>query len=107
MTSPPPDPRDDLIAELQRELAEFKRRVEQLTQENQQLRRAVGTSATGGRPPSGAPFRRVEHEKIPKDEPKRPDGPAGHVGVNRPTPDRIDETIVVPLDACPLCGGRG
>ena len=102
--SPPPDARDDLIAELRRELAEFKRQVEQLTQENQQLREQLA-QARREAARQAAPFRRVEHKKVPKDEQKRPGRPAGHIGVNRPTPDRVDEIIVVPLETCPQCGG--
>lgn len=102
--SSPPDPRDDLIAELRRELAEFKRRVEQLTLENQHLREQLA-QAQREAARQAAPFRRRDAKKIPKDQQKRPGRPVGHVGVNRPVPDHIDETIVVPLDACPQCGG--
>jgi hypothetical protein len=104
MSCLPPDPRDDLIAELRHELAEFKGQVKRLVEENRGLRERL-EQAQREAARQAAPFRRREAKKIPKDEQKRPGRPAGHVGMSRPIPDRIDEFITVPLDACPHCGG--
>lgn len=104
MESPSLDARDALIAELRRELAQLQRQVAQLTAENQHLREQLAQSQQEGAR-QAAPFRRRESQKLPQDQHKRPGRRVGHVGVNRPVPDRIDATLSVPLDACPQCGG--
>jgi transposase len=52
-----------------------------------------------------APFRRPENKKVPSEERKRPGRKAGHPGVNRRTPEHIDQTVTVPLGGCPQCHG--
>jgi transposase len=50
-----------------------------------------------------APFRR--RKRKPKSEHKKPGRERGHDANSRAIPDKIDETISVPLDCCPDCGG--
>jgi transposase len=78
--------------------------IARLTDENKQLQEQLEQARTEAAR-QAAPFRRPEGKKIPKDKQKRPGRPIGHPGVNRPVPAHIDETITVPLDACPRCGG--
>ncbi len=54
-------------------------------------------------PRSAAPFRIPEAKR--KTERKRPGRKKGHPGVHRVIPEHIDESIEVPLPACPGCGG--
>jgi transposase len=99
-----------LVAELRQEVDRVHKQVAELladnarlVTENRQLREQL-EQAQREAARQAAPFRRPERQKIPKDEQKRPGRPAGHAGVNRPVPDHIDETISVPLEACPRCG---
>lgn len=48
-----------------------------------------------------APFRIPETQR--KQDPKKPGRKLGHLGLCRPKPEEVDETIVVPLKACPKC----
>lgn len=50
-----------------------------------------------------APFRVDERRR--KAEPGKPGRPAGHAGSSRKKPDHVDQTIDVPLERCPRCGG--
>jgi transposase len=50
-----------------------------------------------------APFRRAEAER--KVHPGRPGRKAGHAANFRPRPAQIDQTVHVPLENCPHCGG--
>lgn len=50
-----------------------------------------------------APFRAEARRR--KTEPGKPGRPAGHPGSHRPKPDHIDQTIDVPMERCPRCGG--
>jgi len=93
-----------LVAELRQQIALLTARVEALTAENQLLREQLAAAKREGAR-QAAPFRRPERQKIPKEKQKRPGRPEGHPGVNRAVPQCIDETIVVPLEACPHCGG--
>ena len=100
-----------LVADLRQQVERLTRQSEDLTAENARLvaqnkqlqEQLVQAKREAAR--SAAPFRRPDAKKIPQDQQKRPGRPAGHPGVNRPLPDRVDETIIVPLDACPHCGG--
>jgi len=49
-----------------------------------------------------APFRIPETKR--KQEPDKLGRKPGHIGLFRPKPEEIDETIVVPLRGCPKCG---
>jgi transposase len=93
-----------LVAELREQVARLTTRVEELTAENQQLREQLEQAKREGAR-QAAPFRRLESKKIPREKQKKPGRPEGHLGVNRPVPDYVDETICVPLEACPGCGG--
>jgi len=74
--------------ELRRRVAELEQRIQQL--EQQAFRQA-------------APFRRPPHHR--KATPGRPGRKPGHPGIFRPTPGHVDETMSVPLEQCPHCGG--
>src|SRR3954452_21470082 len=52
-----------------------------------------------------APFRRRESRKVPDGSKKRPGRPRGHPGAHRAVPDHVDEHAEVPLSGCPHCGG--
>lgn len=93
-----------LVAQLRQQIARLTAQVEAVTAENQQLRAQL-EQAKREAARQAAPFRRPERQKIPQEKQKRPGRPQGHPGVNRPVPQRIDEAIVVPLEACPQCGG--
>ena len=78
--------------------------ITRLREENERLRKKLGDAQTEAAR-QAAPFRRPERKKVPKDKHKRPGRPVGHPGVRRPVPEHVDETITVPLDRCPRCGG--
>jgi hypothetical protein len=92
------------VADLHKQVGCLIARVEELTAENQQLREQLEQARREGAR-QAAPFRRPERKKIAPEKKKKPGRPEGHLGMNRPVPDHVDETITVPLDACPRCGG--
>jgi transposase len=91
------DPRDLRIRELKAEVARLRAENQQLLNRLEELERAAARQA--------APFRRKEKAKKPPDQHKRPGRPPGHPPAFRPPPAQVDETIEVPLDQCPQCGG--
>jgi hypothetical protein len=54
-------------------------------------------------PRSAAPFRIPEAKR--KSEPQKPGRKKGHRGAHRSIPQQIDESVEVPLESCPCCGG--
>ena len=82
--------REELIAQLQRELTALRELVEKLQKEAAR---------------QAAPFRRRETQKVPPEQKKTPGRPVGHPGVNRPVPAHIDHFVRVPLRCCPHCQG--
>ena len=82
--------------------------IKELRQEVRQLRRQVEDLQTQLREAhrSTAPFRRRENLKKPEAEKKRPGCKAGHPGAYRQRPEQIDQTVEVPLSACPHCAGE-
>jgi len=106
-----------LLTDLFREVRRLSQRVDELTAENTQLRQRVDDLTTENShlhqqleeaqtqaARQAAPFRRPERKKIPADKRKKPGRPPGHPGTNRPIPSHVDQTIEVPLPACPNCG---
>jgi transposase len=91
------DPRDKRIHELEAEVSRLRAENQQLRNRLDELERAAARQA--------APFRRREKAKKPPDQHKRPGRPPGHPPAFRPPPDHVDQTIEVPLDQCPQCGG--
>jgi transposase len=79
-------------------------RIEQLEDENRRLREQLA-EAQKLAARQAAPFRREDRAKVGADQQKRPGRKAGHVGAYRPVPPSIDETVEVPLEQCPYCGG--
>lgn len=79
-------------------------RIDELEAENRSLRaRLDEAEAAAAR--QAAPFRRRDQRKVDPAERKRPGRPAGHPGIRRAVPDRVDDRAEVPLDGCPGCGG--
>jgi transposase len=91
-------------SELVQLVADLRQQIQRLAAENQQLREQLEQARREGAR-QAAPFRRPERKKIAPEKKKKPGRPKGHLGVNRPVPNHVDETISVPLDACPHCGG--
>ena len=82
-------------AVLERRIAELEARIRQLEQMLLEATRASKRQA--------APFSRNR----PKDKPKKPGRPEGHAAALRPPPtaEQITQTIDIPLQRCPCCGG--
>ena len=80
----------ELIDQLRQQIGELEKKIQELEQ-------------TAAR--QAAPFRRRDKIKKPPEQHKRPGRPPGHPPAFRPPPTQIDETIEVPLDQCPQCGG--
>lgn len=80
---------------LRRGIERQQREVDRLKAELEEARRAAKRQA--------APFARTRRR--PKSEHRRPGRKPGHPAANRPAPERVDEEIKVPLQACPDCGG--
>lgn len=83
-----------VIAELRTELEQARARIDDLETRLDEAQRAAHRSA--------APHR-IDPAKRTK-QPKRPGRRPGHAPAYRQRPDHIDETIEVPLAACPHCG---
>ena len=82
--------------ELKKENAFLKEQNRKLNERLQALERCSFRQA--------APFRIPETQR--KQEPNKPGRKPGHIGLFRPKPEEVDETIVVPLKACPKCGSH-
>lgn len=91
------DPRDRRIAELEEQLAELNRQLEQA------LARVAELEQTAAR--QAAPFRREPRNIIPPPLRKKPGRKKGHEGFFRQAPPEVDQVIDLPLDRCPRCGG--
>jgi Zn-finger nucleic acid-binding protein len=90
--------------QLQNQIKQMNEHIENLEHENRQLREQL-EQAQRDAMRQAAPFRRDERNKIPPEQHKPPGQKAGHVGHCREEPQHIDETVEVPLDKCPRCGG--
>lgn len=82
---------------LQQEVKALKQKLDSAQDRIKELERTVARQT--------APFRRPEQAKVPAAEKKRPGRRVGHPGFCRPRPAVVDQTIHVPLPACPQCGG--
>lgn len=91
------DPRDQRIAELEAQVADLTRRLEQALAWVEELERATARQA--------APFRREPRRIVPPENRKRPGRKPGHEGFFRQVPEQIDQEIDLPMDCCPKCGG--
>ena len=80
--------------ELKKENAFLKEQNKKLNERLQALERCSFRQA--------APFRIPETKRT--QEPGKPGRKPGHVGLFRPKPEEVDETIVAPLKDCPKCG---
>lgn len=93
--------------ELRKELALLIERIKRLEEENQRLKeenQKLRLRLYGFKPPKKE--RSEISDIVPKSEPKKLGPPVGHKGTSRKKPDRIDQTIVLKLDACPHCNGE-
>jgi hypothetical protein len=93
-----------LIEQLQAEVSHLRQENERLRAENAQLREQLD-EARRLAARQAAPFRREERVKVPPEQRKPPGRKPGHPGSCRAVPTHLDETVEVPLDRCPVCGG--
>jgi hypothetical protein len=84
-----------LIEQLRRELERTRRELERTRRQLEEAQRAGHRQA--------APFRIEDRQR--KAQPGRPGRPPGHPGASRKKPEHVDQTIDVPLECCPQCGG--
>jgi transposase len=78
----------------------WRRKAERLEVQNDELKAALEEARRAAKR-QAAPFARRKRKK----HPKSPGRPEGHPAANRPLPDRVDEEVHVPLEACPFCHG--
>ena len=88
------------LAQVKAERNGLREQVVALRQDNAQLRTKLEAAQRAQKRPD-APFRRKEREG----NPKKPGRKKGHAASGRAEPDKVDEEVAVPLDACPHCGG--
>jgi hypothetical protein len=91
-----------LVEELRARVAALEARLRDLEDDNRGLRGRVD-EAERVAARAAAPFRIPDAKRVVT--PRRPGQRAGHRGVARPQPAQIDAHVVVPLSACPTCGG--
>lgn len=85
----------EVIERQQEENEELKRRLRELEEKIEELERRNHRQA--------APFRRDESKKVSRR--RSPGRRSGHRGSYRQPPGEVDETVEVPLEGCPNCGG--
>ena len=91
-----------VIEQLQKELAELKQQIKDISDRNDGLSAKVeALEKKAAR--QAAPFRIDEKHRVV--ERQRPGRAQGHPGVCRAVPDQVDEEIVIPLLECPHCHG--
>ena len=95
---------EELVGKLLARIAELESRNAELERNDAELRRQL-EDAQREAARQAAPFRRAEERLKPIGEHKRPGRRKGHPGSFRRVPERIDETVEVPLPVCPRCGG--
>jgi len=86
---------ENRLEDANRRIQEANREIADLQEKLEEAQRAAHRQA--------APFRVPEARR--KANPKSPGRAKGHRGVCRPKPDSVDETVDVPMAACPKCGG--
>lgn len=91
------------VARLSAELVQLKQENETLKQANRKLQERLETLERSSFR-QAAPFRIPETKH--KQDPEKPGRKPGHIGLFRPKPEEVDETITVPLKACPQCGSH-
>jgi transposase len=91
-----------IIQSLHEQIEKQNQLIEQLREELTRTRQQFEEAQRAGHR-QAAPFRIEERQR--KGQPGKPGRPAGHPGACRPKPDPVDQTIDVPLERCPQCGG--
>lgn len=89
-----------MIATLRARIEALEARLRDLDDDNRRLRERVETLERAAARPA-APFRLKPTQRT--QQPRRPGQRPGHPGRARATPSHVDETIDVPLSACPQC----
>ncbi len=91
------DPRDQRIAELERDNEGLRRQLVDLARRIKELEERLRRSKR-----QAAPFAREQVVEIRG----RPGRSPGHVGVWQAVPEHVDEELFAPLCRCPECGGE-
>lgn len=82
-------------------IAEMRRVMQRLEKENRELKAQLEAARRAGKR-QATPF----SKGAPKENPKRPGQKAGHAGVNRAIPTRVDRVLKAELPTQCECGGR-
>lgn len=108
------DPRDETIGRLERLVADLRREIEGLREQNGRLRARIEELEESGRadsqnsskPPSSEPIGRRRHKK-PR-SPRKPGGQPGHEEAHRELlpPEQVDRVVDVRPKECCRCGKR-
>lgn len=100
------DPRDERVADLEREVAEANRALNEARREIADLKKVVEELLKRQRK-GKRQANQFAREKGKKDEEKKKAGRGpGHEGDWRQTPDHVDDEVAARLDGCPFCGGE-
>lgn len=94
--------KEAVIAALRRRVDELEGVVEQLSEQNKQLRAQLEQAQRAGKR-QAAPFSKGKL----KENPKKPGRKAGHESAQRTVPDHVDSEVDAFLPcSCPACGGE-
>jgi transposase len=92
----------EAIEQLQKEVDALQQQLQDTNDRNQGLSAKV--QELEEKPArQAAPFRIPDKHRVT--DPRKPGRPPGHPGNSRGIPGQVDEEIIVPLKACPRCGG--
>lgn len=91
-------------AQILEQIKELEEEIQILKEENQKLRLKL----YGFKPSKKKEIESSDEVsgEVPKSEPKKRGPPFGHKGTSRKKPERIDQTLVLKLGACPYCNGE-
>jgi transposase len=89
---------------LEQEIRELREKVKDQTREIERLKRH--TAELDVATPPSKKLHRPAVPAEPRAKGRRPGGQPGHSSRGRGRPDRVDETLDLTLDRCPVCGER-
>lgn len=92
-----------VIEQLQKEVADLKQQIKDINDRNDGLATKVEELEKKAAR-QAAPFRIEDQHRVA--HPQKPGRPKGHPGCCRSIPEQVDEEMIVPLAACPHCGGE-